>query len=901
VVCGADGSFPDTNKQCLPVSCPVPQQAHATASRTTLKYSETVSYTCDHGYHLHSSATAHLGFEGVCTANGTVSVDGSVCEPIECGAIPAQPNAMMVGGPQGGMTFGYTATYVCDAGFTLGGIQGGEVLYNIECGSDGYLSGMIGTVPGGPPTGQGVCQLAGYSVDGVVFDAQDPSSKVSDAKVTVLRNGTEIATDYTDSRGRYSVNIPEGTIIIRAEKAGFITREKGPITVTGPMASGGGTSIAMSKILPENDWRIVLTWGKNPDDLDSHVYFGCKEDQHVYYPEENRKGTSERAGGLEVDLDTDDTESYGPETVSIRGAGRCTNPGCCLIKFKVKHYSGSGSLGTSEAVVSVFKGASRVGEYKVPPCIGDAIWWTVLTIDAMNGTNALYEGDKLQPAYLDDSKDAYAKWDLSFDSARWSTAPKTSDNAAVINSLNVQSLTRLHHIAGADYYQLRDGVAAAPSCQEVSFEGLLAQEQWAACPVGTYINGFYRTGSKYDGLAGLEQLTKAMCCTANMGSAAPVDWGLCHIAPITPDPGYKRCGMSAQGRATAMVGLHASKVVNDSARFATYTGDPARSAVTSAGVYLGGNYIELGIRTNTDIGKFGTEETPPAGFHARNFGEPGIGMVSDAKGFANDPSNQLLIDYFLPGVAAEDFMAGYKQSGVTKWCRNCGESVVDTTVAGSNLATATVTNTLGGNLKVVQNVSIGVSDKFFKTIVEVTNVGTSNLDAVRYARTVDADNTVDQFGAFPTIMDIQATYATDGHASVSAKSQPYDEYYTNNNGKQAVLMYISVDPRAKVSFDPDGFLTAVSAYDPYLYDQAMAKGSTQTIDSWMSIAFDFGTLAPGQKAQATFYTALSDATVSEILKTVTEVSEEALTLDNMKCCEVKNGEPIDGPSQCAAP
>lgn len=96
-------------------------------------------------------------------------------------------------------------------------------------------------------------------------------------------------------------------------------------------------------------------------------------------------------------------------------------------------------------------------------------------------------------------------------------------------------------------------------------------------------------------------------------------------------------------------------------------------------------------------------------------------------------------------------------------------------------------------------------------------------------------------------------------------------------------------------------MSANRAYDPYLYDQAMAKGSSQTIDSWMSIAFDFGTLAPGQKATATFYTALSDATVSEILSTVTEVSQEALTLDSMNCCEVKNGEPIDGPSQCAAP
>ena len=53
--------------------------------------------------------------------------------------------------------------------------------------------------------------------------------------------------------------------------------------------------------------RVVLTWGETPRDLDSHLDTpsGC----HVYYGRKQCRG--------EASLDTDVTDSYGPETINI--------------------------------------------------------------------------------------------------------------------------------------------------------------------------------------------------------------------------------------------------------------------------------------------------------------------------------------------------------------------------------------------------------------------------------------------------------------------------------------------------------------------------------------------------------------------------------------------------------
>jgi hypothetical protein len=105
--------------------------------------------------------------------------------------------------------------------------------------------------------------------------------------------------------------------------------------------------------------RIVLTWGETPRDLDSHLDTpsGC----HVFY------GRKQCNRGQES-LDTDVTDSFGPETINIRkltpGVYKCaaaaaphSQPSSCFIfssrRYKVHAYS-SGAIEQSEASVALY-------------------------------------------------------------------------------------------------------------------------------------------------------------------------------------------------------------------------------------------------------------------------------------------------------------------------------------------------------------------------------------------------------------------------------------------------------------------------------------------------------------------------------------------------------------------
>ena len=68
----------------------------------------------------------------------------------------------------------------------------------------------------------------------------------------------------------------------------------------------------MSPVLPAGDFRIVLNWGANPRDLDSHLRGPCASE--VMY---NNKVC--QAGQLKATLDRDATQGYGPETITIKG------------------------------------------------------------------------------------------------------------------------------------------------------------------------------------------------------------------------------------------------------------------------------------------------------------------------------------------------------------------------------------------------------------------------------------------------------------------------------------------------------------------------------------------------------------------------------------------------------
>ena len=128
--------------------------------------------------------------------------------------------------------------------------------------------------------------------------------------------------------------------------------------------------------------RIVLTWGQYPYDLDSHTV-STDGAVHVYY---SSKGSLTAAPYVE--LDTDDTGSYGPEITSfVHGVA------AKRYRFCVHNYNGYSvgppmfSLPTSGATVDAFLGGDHL-HLTVPTTANENDVWRVLEFSMDANGNA---------------------------------------------------------------------------------------------------------------------------------------------------------------------------------------------------------------------------------------------------------------------------------------------------------------------------------------------------------------------------------------------------------------------------------------------------------------------------------------------------------------------------------
>jgi len=124
---------------------------------------------------------------------------------------------------------------------------------------------------------------------------------------------------------------------------------------------------SLSPVLGEDEIRILLNWGDSPSDLDSHVIKekNGQEVLHVYWNHLTED---------EVNLDRDDIDWFGPETVTISPMD--TNG---TYKYFIYNFSGEGDyvLSNSEARVTVIT-AEETYEYNVP--YGSGRYWNVFNI-----------------------------------------------------------------------------------------------------------------------------------------------------------------------------------------------------------------------------------------------------------------------------------------------------------------------------------------------------------------------------------------------------------------------------------------------------------------------------------------------------------------------------------------
>lgn len=182
--------------------------------------------------------------------------------------------------------------------------------------------------------------------------------------------GSVIKTVTTDSSGRYNVTLPIGNYTLYASKDGYVSTMIN-IIVQGDTSSEKNGS--MTPVVSGDSFRIVLTWGYDPNDLDSHVVgtLGNGNGFHVYFSDK-----SEYDGSTEVcNLDIDDTSGYGPETITLNTT--TDNP----YYYYVYKYAGSGSIATSGAQVKVYQGDRLVATFNAPTDQGNGAYWNVFAIE----------------------------------------------------------------------------------------------------------------------------------------------------------------------------------------------------------------------------------------------------------------------------------------------------------------------------------------------------------------------------------------------------------------------------------------------------------------------------------------------------------------------------------------
>ena len=217
-----------------------------------------------------------------------------------------------------------------------------------------------------------VILVSGGGVSGKVLNAVD-RSPIANVLVTISGQ-----TGTTDTDGNYTIlNVGPGDHDVAGASDGFCPFSA-PFTIPDGYEDESFTyNFSMSPMLEGEQIRMVLNWGATPNDLDSHLLTPEIEGNthHIFY-----SNTGSYTAVPYAKLDTDDTNGYGPETITINQlfAGTYT--------YYIKNYSGGSSgLKNSNAVVQIYSGESCTANIIEVPTDTNGLFWYVCDIDGATG------------------------------------------------------------------------------------------------------------------------------------------------------------------------------------------------------------------------------------------------------------------------------------------------------------------------------------------------------------------------------------------------------------------------------------------------------------------------------------------------------------------------------------
>jgi len=199
---------------------------------------------------------------------------------------------------------------------------------------------------------------------GVVRKASD-ASYVGGATVDILADKQVIRSMVTPASGKFQFRIAGGEYVVRIRNvAGMVGLDyTEPVEILNSRTTQ--RTYAVARPVGPGKLRMVLTWGENPRDLDSHLLTstGCQ----VSF---RRKQCPDGSASL----DTDVTDGFGPETINVHSL----RPG--LYKYRVHAYS-SGAMEDSEAEVTLYGVEKQAVQFHVSrDGKVENGWWSVVNI-----------------------------------------------------------------------------------------------------------------------------------------------------------------------------------------------------------------------------------------------------------------------------------------------------------------------------------------------------------------------------------------------------------------------------------------------------------------------------------------------------------------------------------------
>jgi tetratricopeptide (TPR) repeat protein len=172
----------------------------------------------------------------------------------------------------------------------------------------------------------------------------------------------------------------------------------------------------------------VLSWGSTPADLDSHVV----------YPKNNIFWNN--AKGADANLDVDDTDGFGPETITLEKKHLGETYVYAVHDYTNMEKPASDQMATSQAKVFVYVGQSLVRTYYMPPGQKGNLW----TVFRITGDGEFQDINTVSQSKVDAEHVLDSVAGYTSDSQRVVAANQGTTDPARAQALNRQGETAFH-------------------------------------------------------------------------------------------------------------------------------------------------------------------------------------------------------------------------------------------------------------------------------------------------------------------------------------------------------------------------------------------------------------------------------------------------------------------------